>query len=164
MELYFFHASLSFHGSNDSEAMEYLQAFQKTFIQYIPWRAPRLKDTLSFCKALPRIPIPESTNQNFFPPSTLNAVWSLPPLPPHWWASHPANEGDYSGGKWDRDLSCHSQGNGHISRVITAAVGPGHDSVLVLVKVILLHFKLFSRWSPRLWSCLSYWWMLLLRL
>ena len=66
MELYFFHASLSFHGSNDSEAMEYLQAFQKTFIQYIPWRAPRLKDTLSFCKALPRIPVPASANQNFF--------------------------------------------------------------------------------------------------
>lgn len=36
MELYFFHASLSFHGSDDSEAMEYLQAFQKTFIQHTP--------------------------------------------------------------------------------------------------------------------------------
>lgn len=82
MELYFFHASLSFHGSNDSEAMEYLQAFQKTFIQYIPWRAPRLKDTLSFCKALPRIPIPESTNQNFFPPPHLTQFEaSLPSLP-----------------------------------------------------------------------------------
>ena len=102
--------------------------------------------------------------RTFFSPSTLNVFWRLPPLPPHWWASHPANEGDYSGGKWDRDLSCHSLWNGHISRVITASVGPGHDSVLVLVKVILLHFKLFSRWSPRLWSCLSYWWMLLLRL
>lgn len=155
MELYFFHASLSFHGSNDSEAMEYLQAFQKTFIQYIPWRAPRLKDTLSFCKALPRIPIPESANQNFFSPSTLNPMMKLPSSPPLLVGHLSRNLRKTIRGKCACDLSLHCLWNGHITHAFTVALGLGCDFVPVLSKVVLL-LQLFSRWFPRLWSSFSY--------
>lgn len=155
MELYFFHASLSFHGSNDSEAMEYLQAFQKTFIQYIPWRAPRLKDTLSFCKTLPRIPIPESANQNFFPPSTLNPVMKLPSSPPPLVGQLSWKLRKTVRGKWACDISLHSLWNGYVTHTFTLILDLECDFVPVLSKVVLsLH--LFSRWFSRLWSCLSY--------
>lgn len=55
--------------------------FREHFIQYIPWRAPRLKDTLSFCKLCPESQFLNQPIRTFFP-STFNTLMKpRSPLP-----------------------------------------------------------------------------------